>query len=255
MIEVLDWRPNPGAAPRVQMLRAQASMELRLTLRNLEQVGLTLVLPLLLTVVLNLPGLYSLGGRRIDFVMPSVIALCVLSASFTGLAIGTGFERKYGVLKRLGATALPRSVLIAGKLAAVLMLEAIQLVLVSTLGLVLGWHPKGDPLVAVVLVVLGSAAFAGLGLLLAGTLRAEVTLAAANLLWFVLLFGGGIAIPLSRFPDGVASVLRLTPAAALSDGLHAVLQDGSALPIGPTLVLAVWAAAALAAAARWFRWE
>ena len=101
--------------------------------------------------------------------------------------------------------------LIAGKLAAVLMLEAIQLVLVGTLGLVLGWHPKGDPLVAVVLVVLGSAAFAGLGLLLAGTLRAEVTLAAANLLWFVLLFGGGIAIPLSRFPDGVASVLRLTP--------------------------------------------
>ena len=234
MTEVLDWRPTPGAAPRGQMLRAQARMELRLTLRNLEQVGLTLVLPLLLTVVLNLPGLYSLNGRRIDFVMPSVIALCVLSASFTGLAIGTGFERKYGVLKRLGATALPRSVLIAGKLAAVLMLEAMQLVLVGTLGLVLGWHPKGDPLVAVVLVVLGSA---------------------ANLLWFVLLFGGGIAIPLSRFPDGVASVLRLTPAAALSDGLHAVLQDGSALPIGPTLVLAVWAAMALAAAARWFRWE
>jgi ABC-2 type transport system permease protein len=236
------------------MLRAQASMELRLTLRNLEQVGLTLVLPLLLTVVLNLPGLYSLGGRRIDFVMPSVIALCVLSASFTGLAIGTGFERKYGVLKRLGATALPRSVLIAGKLAAVLMLEAIQLVLVGTLGFVLGWHPKGDPLVAVVLVVLGSAAFAGLGLLLAGTLRAEVTLAAANLLWFILLFGGGIAIPLSG-SRRCCQRPAATPAAALSDGLHAVLQDGSALPIGPTLVLAVWAAMALAAAARWFRWE
>ena len=255
MTETLDWRPAPGAAPRAQMLRAQAAMELRLTLRNLEQVGLTLVLPLLLMVVLNLPGLYSLKGRRIDFVVPSVIALCVLSASFTGLAIGTGFERKYGVLKRLGATALPRSVLIAGKLAAVLMLEAIQLLLVCTLGLALGWHPHGDPLAALVLVVLGSAAFAGLGLLLAGTLRAEVTLAAANLLWFVLLFGGGIAIPLSRFPEGVASVLRLTPAAALSDGLHAVLQDGATLPLGPTLVLAVWAAAALTAAARWFRWE
>ena len=251
MTETLDWRPAPGTAPRAQMLRVQAAMELRLTLRNLEQVGLTLVLPLLLMVVLNLPGLYSLKGRRIDFVVPSVIALCVLSASFTGLAIGTGFERKYGVLKRLGATALPRSVLIAGKL----MLEAIQLLLVCTLGLALGWHPHGDPLAALVLVVLGSAAFAGLGLLLAGTLRAEVTLAAANLLWFVLLFGGGIAIPLSRFPDGVASVLRLTPAAALSDGLHAVLQDGATLPLGPTLVLAVWAAAALTAAARWFRWE
>jgi ABC-2 type transport system permease protein len=255
MTVLLDWHPAAGVAPRAQMLRAQAGIELRLTLRNLEQVGLTLVLPLLLTVVLNLPGLYSLDGRRIDFVVPSVIALCVLSASFTGLAIGTGFERKYGVLKRLGATALPRFVLISGKLAAVLLLEAIQLVLVGTLGLVLGWHPHGDPLLAVVLVVLGSAAFAGLGLLLAGTLRAEVTLAAANLLWFVLLFSGGIAIPLSRFPDGVASVLRLTPAAALSDGLHSVLQDGSGLPVGPTLVLTVWAVAALAAAARWFRWD
>jgi ABC-2 type transport system permease protein len=146
-------------------------------------------------------------------------------------------------------------VLVSGKLAAVLMLEAIQLLLVCSLGFVLGWQPHGDPLVAVVLVVLGTAAFAGLALLLAGTLRAEVTLAAANLLWFVLLFGGGIAIPLSRFPDGVAAVLRLTPAAALSDGLHAVLQEGSALPVGPTLVLMVWAVASLMAAARWFRWE
>jgi len=255
MSQLLDWRPAPGAAPRPQMLRAQAAMELRLTLRNLEQVGLTLVLPLLLTVVLNLPGLYALEGRRIDFVVPSVITLCVLSASFTGLAISTGFERKYGVLKRLGATALPRSVLVSGKLGAVLMLEAVQLLLVSALGFALGWHPHGDPLAAMVLVVFGSAAFAGLALLLAGTLRAEVTLAAANLLWFVLLFGGGIAIPLRHFPDGVATVLRLTPAAALSDGLHSVLQDGSGLPVGPTLVLAIWAAAGLAAAARWFRWE
>jgi ABC-2 type transport system permease protein len=254
-VTALDWQPAPGAAPRGQMLRAQAAMELRLTLRNLEQVGLTLVLPLLLTVVLNLPGLYSLTGRRIDFVVPSVMALSVMSAAFTGLAIGTGFERKYGVLKRLGATALPRSVLVGGKLAAVLALEAGQLALVCGLGLVLGWRPHGDPVVALALILLGSAAFAGLGLLLAGTLRAEVTLATANLLWFALLFGGGIAVPLARYPDGVATVLRATPAAALSDGLHAVLQHGAALPIGPVTVLLIWAAVALVLASRWFRWE
>lgn len=251
----VDWAPAPGAAPTGPMLRAQAAMELRLTLRNLEQVGLSLVLPVLLTVALNLPVLYSLGGRRIDFVVPSVIALAVLSASFTGLAIGTGFERKYGVLKRLGGTALPRSVLVLGKLAAVLMLEAIQLILVCVLGLLLGWHPHGDPAAVVVLVLLGSTAFAGLALLLAGTVRAEVTLAAANLAWFVLLFGGGIAVPLTRYPAALATALRATPAAALSDGLHAVLQRGAVLPVGPVLVLAVWAVVALAAAARWFRWE
>ncbi|MDT4972998.1 MAG: type transport system permease protein, partial [Pseudonocardiales bacterium] len=116
MTATVSYVPAPDAAPRSRMLAAQTRMELRLLLRNGEQVGLTLVVPLLLEVFLNLPLLSSLGGsRRIDFVVPSVLALAVMSSAFTGLAIGTGFERKYGVLKRLGATALPRSVLLLGK--------------------------------------------------------------------------------------------------------------------------------------------
>lgn len=237
------------------MLRAQSWMELRLLLRNGEQVLLTLVIPLLLLFFFNLPLLYSLGGRRIDFVVPSILALAVMSSAFTGLAIGTGFERKYGVLKRLGGTALPRSVLVAGKTLAVLALEAAQVVLICGLGLLLGWHPRGEPLAPAVLIVLGTAAFGGLGLLVAGTLRAEVTLAAANLIWLILLFCGGIAIPLDKFPSGLADVLQLLPSAALSDGLHAVLRDGSAWPVRPLVILLVWAALAIPAAARWFRWE
>jgi len=120
-----------------------------------------------------------------------VLALAVMSSSFTGLAIGTGFERKYAVLKRLGATALPRSVLLLGKTLAVLLLEVSQVALICGLGLALGWHPHGDPIWAAMLIVLGTLAFGGLGLLAAGTLRAEVTLAAANLIWLVLLFAGG----------------------------------------------------------------
>lgn len=248
--------PAPGAAPHSRMLAAQASIEFRLQLRNAEQVGLTLVIPLLLLVFFNLPLLYSLDGpRRIDFVVPSIIALAVMSAAFTGLAIGTGFERKYAVLKRLGATALPRSVLVGGKTLSVLLLEAVQVVLICAVGLLLAWHPHGDPVYAVVLVVLGTAAFAGLGLLLAGTLRAEVTLAAANLIWLVLLFAGGIAIPLSKYPDSVADVLQYLPSAALSDGLHQVLEHGHALPVHDVATLLVWAVLALPAAARWFRWE
>ena len=133
--------------------------------------------------------------------VPSVLALAVMSASFTGLAIGTGFERKYAVLKRLGATALPRPVLLAGKTGAVLILQVLQAVLICGFGLVLGWRPAGTGAWAVVLIVLGTSAFGGLGLLLAGTVRAEITLAAANLIWLVLLFAGGIAIPLSRYPQ------------------------------------------------------
>jgi ABC-2 type transport system permease protein len=254
-VTALDLAPAPGAAPTGRMLAAQTRMELRLMLRNGEQVGLTLVIPLLLLVFFNLPLLYSLAGRRIDFVVPSILALAVVSTAFTGLAIGTGFERKYGVLKRLGATALPRSVLVGGKTLAVLILELIQTVLVCALGLALGWHPHGNPVVVALLIVLGTVTFAALGLLVAGTLRAEVTLAAANLIWLVLLFAGGIAVPLSKYPQGAQDVLQYLPSAALSDGLHDVLQDGVAWPTRPVLILLVWAALAVPGAARGFQWE
>jgi ABC-2 type transport system permease protein len=250
------FTPAPGAAPRSRMLSAQTAMEFRLLLRNGEQVGLTLLIPLLLEFFFNLPLLYSLGTpRRIDFVVPSIITLAVMSAAFTGLAIGTGFERKYAVLKRLGATALPRTVLIGGKTLAILMLELIQLALVCGFGFVLAWHPHGDPFIALLLVVLGTVAFGGIGLLVAGTLRAEVTLAAANLIWLILLFAGGIAVPLSKYGGTARDILQYLPSAALSDGLHAVLQDGAGLPVRETLTLLVWAAVAVPAAARWFRWE
>ncbi len=251
-----SFAPDPAAAPRSRMLRAQTQMEFRLLLRNGEQVGLTLIIPPMLLFFFNLPLLYSLETpRRIDFVVPSIIALAVMSAAFTGLAIGTGFERKYAVLKRLGATALPRSVLLGGKTLSVLALEIVQVVLICALGFALAWHPHGDPLVALLLIALGTAAFGGLGMLLAGTLRAEVTLAAANLIWLILLFAGGIAIPLTKYPHAVREVLQYLPSAALSDGLHSVMQDGAVFPVRAVLTLLVWAAVALPAAARWFRWE
>jgi len=251
-----SFTPAPGAAPRSRMLSAQIGMEFRLLLRNGEQVGLTLLIPVLLLFFFNLPLLYSLGTpRRIDFVVPSIITLATMSAAFTGLAIGTGFERKYAVLKRLGATALPRSILLLGKTLATLLLEVVQLVLICGFGLILAWHPHGDPFFAAALIIMGTLAFGGLGLLVAGTLRAEVTLAAANLIWLILLFAGGIAIPLAKFGNTAQDVLRYLPSAALSDGLHQVFEGGHGYPLQEVVTLAVWAAVALPAAARWFKWE
>lgn len=252
------FAPAPGAASKRHMLASQTRLEFQLQLRNAEQVGLTLVIPLLLLFFFNLPLLYSLGvPRRIDFVVPSIIALSVMSASFTGLAIATGFERKYAVLKRLGATALPRSVLVGAKTISVLLLELVQVLLISAVGLALAWHHHGNVLYVLLLVILGTAAFGGLGLLLAGTVRAEITLAASNLVWLVLLFAGGIAIPLSKYPQGVQDVLQYLPSAALSQGLHHALPAaGSAgIPVHDIVTLLLWAAVALPAAARWFRWE
>jgi ABC-2 type transport system permease protein len=142
-----------------------------------------------------------------------------------------------------------------GKTNGVLLLQVIQAVLICALGFALGWQPHGDPIWAVVLMLVATFAFGGLALLLAGTVRAEVTLAAANLIWLVLLFCGGIAIPLSKYPEGVREVLQYLPSAALSDGLHQVLQHGAGVPVRALATLVVWAAVALPAAARWFRWE
>jgi ABC-2 type transport system permease protein len=254
-----ELAPAPARAPLGRMLRAQTAAELKLVLRNGEQVLLSLVLPLGFLAVLVLVPFVTVDGaqtrgERADFFVPGILALAVMSAAFTGQAIAVGFERQYGVLKRLGATPLPRAVLLLAKTLAVLVVEALQLALIGGLGLLLGWDPQGPLLAALLLVALGTAAFSGLGLLLGGTLRGLTTLAAANLLWFVLLVLGGVLFPLSAF-GGAEPVLSLLPTAALSTGLRDVLVDGAALPWQPLLVLAAWAAVGLTAASRLFRWE
>lgn len=248
--------PRPGAASTGRMLAAQTRAELTLLLRNGEQVLLTLIIPLGLLVVLTKVSFITVPGRgdRAGFFVPGVMALAVMSSAFTGQAIGVGFERQYGVLKRLGATPLPRSVLLGAKTLAVLAVELLQLVLIAVTGRLLGWHPHGSVATVVLLVVLGTAAFSGLGLLLGGTLRGLTTLAAANLLWFVLMILGGVLFPLSHFGPA-ETVLQLLPTAALSDGLRAVLRDGAVLPLRDVLALSGWAVAALATASRFFRWE
>nr|WP_231134029.1 ABC transporter permease [Motilibacter deserti] len=228
-----------------------------MVLRNGEQLLLTLVIPALLLVVGATVDVVDVdaGTRRIDAVTPGVLALAVMSIAFTGQAIATGFERRYAVLKRLGSTPLPRWGLLAAKALAVLAVEAIQVALLGGTALLLGWHPHGSPLAVVALLAAASAAFTALALLMAGTLRAEATLAGANLVWVLLLLSGGVVVPLSDYPAGAARVFELLPLAALSEGLRAVLEHGAALPAKDLLVLLAWAAGAGALAARFFRWE
>ncbi|MFG2089965.1 MULTISPECIES: ABC transporter permease [unclassified Spirillospora] len=238
------------------MILSQAGYEFRTTLRNGEQLLLTLIIPVVLLFLFSATSLLDLGdGRRVDFLTPGILALAVMSTAFTGQAIGTGFERRYGVLKRLGATPLPRGGLIAAKTLTVIAVEAVQAAVICGMALTLGWQPHGDPLSVIVLLLLGTAAFSGFGLLMAGTLRAEATLAAANLVYILLLAAGGVVFPLEEFPGPVRDVLGLLPISALAEGLRDVLRDGAALPGGPLLVLGVWAAAGLALAARFFKWE
>ncbi|MEO3768171.1 ABC transporter permease [Streptomyces sp. B8F3] len=253
------YAPRPGAAPLPRMVAAQAGLETRMLLRNGEQLLLTMIIPAVLLLLFSTVDVVDTGpGQRVDFLAPGAMALAVLATAFTGQAIGTGFDRRYGVLKRLGASPLPRAGLMTAKAAAVLATIALQLVLLTAIALALGWSPRGGAggaLAVVLLVALGTAAFSGLGLLMAGTLRAEATLAAANLVFVLLLVAGGVIVPLEKFPDGARAVLDVLPVAALSDGLRDVLQDGAGMPWGDLGLLAGWAVLGLAAAARFFRWE
>ncbi|GHF66807.1 transport permease protein [Streptomyces mashuensis] len=250
------FTPRPGAAPLGRMIRAQAALETRMLLRNGEQLLLTVVIPTLLLALFSTVDIVDTGdGAAVDFLAPGVLALAVMSTAFTGQAIATGFERRYGVLKRLGSTPLPRWALMTAKTCSVLVTEVLQIVLLTVIAFALGWSPHGNPLAVLLLLVLGTAAFSGLGLLMAGTLRAEATLAAANLVFLLLLVGGGVIVPLSKFPDAAQTVLGLLPISALSGGLRSVLQDGAGVPWADLGVLAVWSVLGLGAAARFFRWE
>ncbi len=248
--------PAPGAARMPPMVAAQACLELRQLLRNGEQLLLTLIIPVVLLVGFSLEHL--INGTQVDFLVPGIIALGVMSTAFTSQAIATGFERYYGVLKRLGATPLRRGGLIAAKTSTVLVVELGQTAVIIVVGLLLGWSPDARPAAALwvpVLILAGTAAFSGLALLLAGTLRTEATLAAANLIYLVLLGLGGVVFSLDKFPAGARPVLLLLPTGALSHGLHAVLQHGAGLPVKDLIVLLVWAVAGIGVTTRVFRWE
>ena len=254
------FAPAPGAAPMRRMIAAQAGFETRTLLRNGEQLTLTLIIPLLLLTAFSLEPLVNFGAgyTRICFLTPGVIALAIMSTAFTSQAIATGFERRYGVLKRLGATPLSRTGLIAAKTVTVIGVELLQTAIIIVVALALGWSPNANPAAVVVvplLVLLGTAAFSGFALLLAGTLRAEATLAGANLIYVVLLGVGGVVFPLTKFPPAARPLLELLPTGALSSGLRHVLANASVFPAKDAVTLAVWAVVSIALAARFFRWE
>jgi ABC-2 type transport system permease protein len=248
------FTPRPGPGSPARMLAAQAGTEMRLQLRNGEQVLLTLLIPIVLLVGLTLLDVVPLPEPRVATVTPSVLALAVLSTAFTSQAITLGFDRRYGVVRRLAATALPRWLLVAGRLTAALGIVAVQVALLGALAAALGWRPPAAGLAwGLVLVLLGCAAFGALGVLLGGTLRAEVVLAVANAVWFVLLLAGGIVVPLDRLPGPVAAVAGVLPSGVLAEGLRATLTTGAAPGAMPVLVLLAWTAAATLLAVRTVR--
>lgn len=242
----------------MRALAAQSAAEVRMTLRRGDSVLLALGIPVGLLVFFSLVDVLPKPAGVTDpvtFLAPGILALAVMSTAMVSLGIATGFERQHGVLKRLASTPLGRPALLGAKTVAILAVEAVQTVVLVTVALALGWNPAGDAGLAFVASVTATVAFAGIGLLMAGTLRAEVTLAGANGLYLVLLLLGGMVIPLGRLPGPLRSVARALPSGALSDALHGSLAAGATVPGRAWAVLAIWAVAAPLAAGLTFKWE
>jgi ABC-2 type transport system permease protein len=247
------FTPAPGRGRLSRMLLAQARTELVLTLRNGEQVLLTLLIPLGLLVGLTLLNVVPVPSPRVDNLTPRMLALAVMSTAFTGQAIALGFDRRYGVLKRLAATALPRWSLVAGRMLAVLGVVLVQLVSLGAVAAALGWHPQQAGLApAALLILAGTAAFGALGVLLGGALRAEVVLAVANMVWLLLVVAGGIVLSVHALPSLLSVFAGAVPSGALAEGLHAALAEGTT-PWGALGVLLAWAAGAGLLATRTLR--
>jgi ABC-2 type transport system permease protein len=236
-------------------LIAQARAETVLQLRRGENLIVTLAIPLgILVFFAKVDAISTDFAHPVDFLVPGVLSLAVMAAAMVSLGIATGFERRYGVLKRLGSTPLSRGGLLVAKTATVLALEILQIVLVVAVGVAIGWHVPAGIVPAVGLLLVGTVAFAGIGMLMAGTLRAEANLAAANGLFLVLLFLGGMAYPLAKLPTVMQDFAKALPAAALSETVRSVLS-AQAFPAGELAVLVAWAVGAPLLAARYFRWE
>jgi len=242
-------------------LRASAALaaaELRVTARRGENVLVTLIIPPAVLLFFATSGvLPGRAGRPVDFLLPGSLALAVIAAGLVNLGIATAYERSYGVLKRLGGSPLPRWGLVAAKVGAVLILEVVQVaVLFVVAAVALDWRPPAETSVPlfVAALLLGTLAFAGLGLLMAGRLRAEATLALANGLFLAFLMIGGIVLPIDHLPGPVQAVASVLPAAALADAFRAAFGSG-ANPAGPLTLLAAWGFGAAGLAVRTFRWE
>jgi ABC-2 type transport system permease protein len=239
----------------VKPFLAQLRAEVKMTLTRGESLLLTVGIPVGLLVFFSLVDVLPTGTKDpVTFLAPGVLAMAVLSTAFTGLAIATGFERSYLVLKRLGTTPLGRPRLIGAKIGGVLLVIALQAIVITVASLALGWSPDTGVFAALPAVALATIAFASLGLLLAGTLRAEITLAVANAGFILLMLVSGMIIPITKLPGAMRFVVELLPSEALSSVLHAA-ASGASTNTKAWIVLAVWAAASPVLAARLFRWE
>lgn len=250
---------NFAASPSSRII-AQGAYETKAMLKNGEQLMLLIAFPLMALVALRYTGIldswaHAHNVERFDVAVPGVLALCVMSTALSGQGIATGFDRRYGVLRFLSTTPLGRGGLMAGKVLAVVMVMIVQFVIILVTALLLGWSPNITGLfMSIPTLLLGAAAFTSLGLLIAGTVRAEATLAIVNMAWVILAGVGGVLIPSSYLPAFLEWIPNVLPSGALGEALRAELML-TRFELLPHIILLLWTLVVGAIALKKFKWS
>ncbi|WP_342319780.1 ABC transporter permease [Corynebacterium mayonis] len=245
------FTPRPKRAPVARMVAAQGRIEAKLMLRHGEQLLLNILVPaaiLIASAKLTIAG----TGFELDRIVPMVFAVAASSAGFTGQAISLAFDRRYGALKRTGASGVPAWTIIAGKILGVLATVAVQILALGALALLIGWSvtPAGA-FAGLACLLIGVATFSALGLLMGGSLSSETVLALANLVWLILM--GAVGWVVYSGDISAAGWYNAVPTVALAGAL----SQSFALVFHPGawISLALWALGAVAGTLRWFRFD
>jgi len=199
------------------------------------------------------------GARYIDFLVPGLIGMNLMGTGMWSIGYTVVNARLRKLLKRMLATPMRKTHFFAAQFFSRLVFLVLEVALVTLFAwLVFDVSIRGSVLAFIVTCLLGGAAFAGLGLLLAS--RANTLEAISGLMNVVMIpmwVCSGVFFSYERFPDAVKPVIRALPLTALNDALRAVMNDGYGLmQIGPQLLyLVAWTIVTAAIALKIFRWS
>jgi ABC-type multidrug transport system permease subunit len=199
------------------------------------------------------------GSRYIDFLVPGLVGMNVMSTGMWGIGYVIVEARSKRLLKRMVATPMRRADFLLSFVLVRMLFLALEVPLLYGFGVVaFGTPVRGSLLALAAVALLGALAFAGLGLLVASRARNTQTVSGLiNVVMMPMFLVSGVFFSADRFPDSLQPLIRALPLTALNDGMRAVVNEGAGLAaVAPqAALLAAVAAVSFAAALRWFRWS
>jgi ABC-type multidrug transport system permease subunit len=198
------------------------------------------------------------GSRYIDFLIPGLIAMNLMSGSMWGIGWVVVHMRVRKLLKRLLAAPMRRRHLMFSLGLARLVVIPVELLIILIFSRVFfGVQVTGSYLALLAVAFGGSACFAAIAIGVASRAQNTETVSGLmNLVMMPMFITSGVFFSASNFPEGLQPAIRILPLTAMCDGLRAVMIDGAGI-VGVLpflLILALWGVPAFFLGLRYFRW-